>query len=42
MKRQQRLDRMRAVEREYKIARLAVRALTDALQADPMLQGERI
>jgi len=43
MKRQRRLDRMRAIEREFKIARLAVWALAEALQAKPtLLHGEEL
>jgi hypothetical protein len=43
MKRQQRLDRMRAIEREFRIARLAVTTLRQALQADPtLLHGEEL
>jgi hypothetical protein len=43
MKRQWRLERIRAVEREFKVARLAESALRNSLQADPnLLFGEQL
>ena len=43
MKRQYRLDRLRAIEREYKVAQIADRVLRQALPGDPaLLFGERL
>jgi hypothetical protein len=41
-KRQQRLDRIRAIERQYLAAALATRTLWDALRKDPDLLDRRL
>jgi hypothetical protein len=43
MKRQYRLERMKAIEREYKVARVADRIFQQALRADPdLLFGDQL